>query len=265
MSWLRMSLGVYSIISCHIFRIYQYHCIFQWKIRATGIYLWLPILSWSLFPFIYGILASALPENLGISVKLNDPPVCYAAKPSYFVALAFLIILLLCWVYATLLMNRVNVCFNEYRELLLVICSTVFVVIVQVVLRWVPGIGDSGFAYNTMTSMTDILIGQISFFVLVFKPASHCLFDRDEYLHVFLRTLRRENRQSEYELANGEKINRISSSLAPEQFLEENISVSSRSMAKILRADEPAALHIDSVTAFHKDLGIDLANKRMIV
>ncbi|KAJ1822765.1 hypothetical protein LPJ75_000260 [Coemansia sp. RSA 2598] len=163
-------------------------------------------------------------------------------------------------------MNKVNVCFNEYRELLVVICSTVFVVVTQVVLRWVPGIGDSGFAYNTMTSMTDILIGQISFFVLVCKPAYHCLVDRDEYLHVFLRTLRREDRQSEYELANGEKIGRISSSsYAPASRFDEDLSVSSRSLAKILRTDEPGTIQMDSVTAFHDDTAMDPANTRMLV
>ncbi|KAJ1880952.1 hypothetical protein H4R99_001488 [Coemansia sp. RSA 1722] len=266
MSWLRMSLGVYSVISCHIFRIYQYHCIFRWKIRATGVYLWLPVVVWALFPLIYGILAAALPENLGISVQL--PTGCYAAKPSYFVALAFLLLLLLAWVYATLLMTRVNVCFSEYRELLLVICSTVSVVLVQVILRWVPGVGDSGFAYNTMTSVTDVLIGQISFLVLVGRPAYHCLVDRDEYLSRFLQTLKQENRQSEYELANGEKISRLrlSSDRYSVVHQEDVLSPSTRSLAKILGAGQMPSPGADSVTAFHSDLdSIGPTSKRMLV
>ncbi|KAJ2002380.1 hypothetical protein GGI04_003364 [Coemansia thaxteri] len=137
---------------------------------------------------------------------------CIAEKPVYFVAVAFTVFLLVLWVYATLLMRRVNVCFNEYRELLTIITTTVVVVVLQVVLRWIPAIGDSGFAYNTMNSMTDVLIGQTSLFVLVYKPAYHCYKDKDEYLKTFLRTLKRENRQTEYELANGEELARISSS-----------------------------------------------------
>ncbi|KAJ2891639.1 hypothetical protein GGI21_005806, partial [Coemansia aciculifera] len=116
------------------------------------------------------------------------------------------------WIYATVLMRRVNVCFNEYRELLVVIITTVCIVILQVVLRWIPAIGDTGFAYNTMASMSDVLIGQTSLFLLVYKPAYHCLVNKDDYLKYFLRTLKRENRQTEYELANGEELARISSS-----------------------------------------------------
>ncbi|KAJ2784446.1 hypothetical protein GGI15_002247 [Coemansia interrupta] len=250
-----MSLGVYSVISCHIFRIYQYHCIFRWRIRASGRYLWIPIALWALFPLVYGILASALPEDKG-TLMVADPPMCFAHKPAYFVALSFLLVLILCWIYATLLMNRVNVCFNEYRELIIVIVSTILVVLIQVVLRWVPAVGDSGFAYNTMTSMTDILIGQVSFLVLVSKPAFHCLYDRDAYLKVFLQTLKKENRHSEYELANGEEIGRISSSYNP----EDSHHYSSASVTgSTSRATD------DSVTAFHDDLGMSAVPKRMLV
>ncbi|KAJ2831239.1 hypothetical protein GGI24_001642 [Coemansia furcata] len=211
MSWLRMSLGVFSVISCHLMRIYQYQCVFQWRIRANGKHLWIPAALWAILPLTYGILASLLPEDKG-NWYATDPPRCVAEKPVYFVAVAFTILLMILWVYATVLMRRVNVCFNEYRELLAVNISTIVVVLTQVVLRWIPAIGDSGFAYNTMVSISDVLIGQISLFLLIYRPAYHCLVGKDEYLKFFLRTLKRENRQTEYELANGEEMARVSSS-----------------------------------------------------
>ncbi|KAJ1797802.1 hypothetical protein LPJ59_002899 [Coemansia sp. RSA 2399] len=201
MSWLRMSLGIYTVVSCHIFRIYQYHCIFRWRVRAQGRRLWAAVALWAVLPLTYGILASALPAARGG----NDytEAMCVSHKPLYFVAVAFLVLLLACWTLATLMMHGINVCFDEYRELLVVIAATIVVVALQVVLRWVPRIGDSGFAYNTMASLTDILAGQVSLLVLVAKPAFHCLYDRDQYLRFFLHKLRREDKEAEYEMANG--------------------------------------------------------------
>ncbi|KAJ2351011.1 hypothetical protein H4S02_013694, partial [Coemansia sp. RSA 2611] len=179
-----------------------------WRIRATGKHLWIPIALWTVLPLTYGILASVLPEDKGNSY-VTDPPMCIAEKPVYFVAVAFTVILMLFWVYATVLMRRVNVCFNEYRELLVVIISTIFVVLMQVVLRWIPAIGETGFAYNTLASMSDVLIGQISLFLIIYKPTYHCVANKEDYLKYFLRTLKRENRQTEYELANGEEMAKI--------------------------------------------------------
>ncbi|KAJ2401115.1 hypothetical protein GGI23_001607 [Coemansia sp. RSA 2559] len=201
MSWLRVSLGIYTVVACHIFRIYQYHCIFRWRVRAQGKRLWAAAALWAALPVAYGALAAALPAARGGNDYAGGT--CVSHKPLYFVAVAFLVVLLACWTLATLMMRGINVCFDEYRELLVVIAATVAVVALQVVLRWVPGIGDSGFAYNTMTSLTDMLIGQVGLLVLVAKPVFHCLYDRDRYLRFFLHKLRREDKEAEYELANG--------------------------------------------------------------
>ncbi|KAJ2511977.1 hypothetical protein H4217_007118 [Coemansia sp. RSA 1939] len=201
MSWLRMSLGVYTVVSCHVFRIYQYHCIFRWRVRATGRRLWIPVAAWTAIPLAYGVLASALPANRGGNDYIDG--MCVSYKPLYFVAVVLLVLLLVVWACATLMMRGINVCFDEYRELLIVIGSTVVVVALQVALRWVPGIGDTGFSYNSLASITDVLIGQISLLVLIARPMFHCIRDRDRYLRYFLHTLRREDRETEYELANG--------------------------------------------------------------
>ncbi|KAJ1996073.1 hypothetical protein GGI25_000616 [Coemansia spiralis] len=241
MSWLRMSLGVYSVISCHVFRIYQYQCVFKWRVPAKGKHLWVPILLWTIVPLLYGILASAIPAGKGGNEYIADPPMCVSHKPLYFTAVALLVLLLVVWACATLMMNNINVCFQEHRELLVVIVSTVLVVLLQVVLRWtLPG--NSSFAYNTFTSVTDVLIGQISLFVLVSKPLFHCLRDPDEYLCYFLHTLRRENKRVEYEMAGGEEI-------AVSQFdglVDSSSTESTRSIAKVLLGSRCG----DSRTAF---------------
>ncbi|KAJ2456571.1 hypothetical protein GGF42_003188 [Coemansia sp. RSA 2424] len=278
MSWLRMSLGIFSVINCHLLRIYQYQCIFQWRIHATGKHLWIPVaLLWAILPLTYGILASVLPEDKGNSY-IADPPMCLAEKPIYFVAVAFTVILMLFWVYATVLMRRVNVCFNEYRELLVVVITITLVVVMQVVLRWIPAIGDSGFTYNTLTSMSDVLIGQISLFLLVYKPAYHCLVDKDEYLKYFLRTLKRENRQTEYELANGEELARVSSSYpgrksnsgfglgsrmhrrdhhSNNRVDDNSMTGSTKSLAKVLYAGSNLRSDADSDSAFRGEFQLD--------
>ncbi|KAJ2884424.1 hypothetical protein H4R27_002101 [Coemansia aciculifera] len=284
MSWLRMSLGVYSVISCHLLRIYQYQCIFEWRIRANGKHLWIPAALWTILPLTYGILASVLPEDKGNSY-VADPPMCIAEKPVYFVAVAFTVVLMILWVYATVLMRRVNVCFNEYRELLVVIITTILVVLTQVVLRWIPAIGDSGFAYNTMASMSDVLMGQISLFVLIYKPAYHSLTDKDEYLKYFLRTLKRENRQTEYELANGEDMARISSSFAGRKSYsglghsgsrmhrrdQSNIRVddgsmtgSTKSLTKVLYAGHHVHSDIDSDSAFRSEFQLEGPDRMLV-
>ncbi|KAI7829895.1 hypothetical protein BX661DRAFT_95062 [Kickxella alabastrina] len=261
MSWLRMSFGVYSVISCHIFRIYQYHCIFQWHRRANGKYLWVPIGLWLIIPLVYGIIAAALPESLGTSFVIS-PEMCFAQKTAYFVALAFLLILMACWTYATLLMKYTDVCFNEYRELAVIIVSTVFVISMQVVLRWVPQVGDSGFAYNAMTSMTDLLIGQVSFYALIWRPAYHCLVDRDNYLALFLRTLKKENRKSEYELANGEELYMISFDCTGETGVF--MASSADSFVKVLMtSDDSNDYH--PATAYCEDLEKASASKPTLV
>ncbi|KAI7829893.1 hypothetical protein BX661DRAFT_180689 [Kickxella alabastrina] len=201
-AWLRISVGAYTLIGCHLFRIYQYHSIFQWHRRAKGWYLWVPIALCAFAPITYGLLASILPESQSISFDL-DPAMCSAAKPIYFAAFGFLLTLILCWIYATLLMKYVNVCFSEYRELLVVTISCILVLILQVVLRWVPGFDGTGIGYSIVTSVTDLFIGQVSFYSIIWRPTYHCLVDRDEYLIYFLRTLERQNRMAEYELANG--------------------------------------------------------------
>ncbi|KAJ2557391.1 hypothetical protein EV175_001375 [Coemansia sp. RSA 1933] len=205
MSWLRMSLGIYAVVACHIFRIYQYQCIFRWRIRATGRRLWIAVAAGAMVPLVYGILASALPARSGGNdyIVSSSGAMCVTYKPLYFVAVGLLVLLLGCWAYATSAVNGINVCFDEYRELVAVIACTIVVVVLQVVLRWVPGIGDSGFGYNTMASISDIVVGQVSLFALIARPAFHCFYDRDRYLRHFLHTLRRENRESEYEMANG--------------------------------------------------------------
>ncbi|KAJ2741395.1 hypothetical protein GGI20_005217 [Coemansia sp. BCRC 34301] len=283
MSWLRMSLGVFSVISCHLLRIYQYQCIFQWRIRANGKHLWIPAALWTIIPLTYGILASVLPEDKGNSY-VADPPMCLAEKPVYFVAVAFTVILMILWVYATVLMRQVNVCFNEYRELLVVIVTTILVVVTQVVLRWIPAIGDSGFVYNTMASMSDVLIGQISLFLLVYKPAYHCLVDKDEYLKYFLRTLKRENRQTEYELANGEELARVSSSYPGRKSNsgfglgrmhrrdrsnvihvdDSSMTGSTKSLAKVLYADSHPRSDVDSDSAFHREYRLDGPDRMLV-
>ncbi|KAJ2725657.1 hypothetical protein GGI07_001157 [Coemansia sp. Benny D115] len=269
MSWLRMSLGVYSVISCHIFRIYQYLCIFEWKVKASGWYLWSAVCLWLVVPLVYGVFATALPESRGTSY-VAEPPMCLAHKPAYFAAVALLVLLMVCWIWATVLMRRVHVCFNEYRELLVVIVSTVIVILMQVVLRWVPGVGDSGFAFNTMASVSDVCIAQVGFFVLISRPAYHCLVDREEYLRRFLHTLRRENRQAEYEMANGEQMVRLSSSSAGNDARDSecrgptadfnSTTESTRSLARKLFLGS----NDDSVTAFHGDLEMCATPKRLV-
>ncbi|KAJ2689037.1 hypothetical protein IWW39_001758 [Coemansia spiralis] len=281
MSWLRMSLGIFSVISCHLLRIYQYQCVFQWRIRATGKHLWIPIALWTVLPLTYGILASVLPEDKGNSY-VTDPPMCIAEKPVYFVAVAFTVILMLFWVYATVLMRRVNVCFNEYRELLVVIISTIFVVLMQVVLRWIPAIGETGFAYNTLASMSDVLIGQISLFLLIYKPTYHCVANKEDYLKYFLRTLKRENRQTEYELANGEEMAKISSSFSGRKSYsglghsgrlhrhdrsnvraeDGSMTGSTKSLAKVLYGGCPE--HSDSDSAFRDVFQLESPNRMLV-
>ncbi|PIA13289.1 hypothetical protein COEREDRAFT_104188 [Coemansia reversa NRRL 1564] len=217
MSWMRISLGIYSVVSCHIFRIYQYYCIFKLRIRATGWYLWIPIAIWSLLPLSYGIMASTMSANGIGNAFIEGPPMCISHKPLYFVAVGFLILLLICWIYATLMMSRVNVCFNEYRELLVVIICTISIVILQVVLRWIPNVGNSGFGYNTFASISDMLIGLVGLLVIVFKPLFHCYFGRREYLSYFLHTLKQNHLQTQYEMANGEEICCINSNYTDEK------------------------------------------------
>ncbi|KAJ1661819.1 hypothetical protein IW140_006396 [Coemansia sp. RSA 1813] len=267
MSWLRMSLGVYMVVSCHIFRIYQYHCIFRWRVRATGKYLWIPVAVWAVIPLTYGILASALPAQGGGNDYIGGAePMCVSYKPLYFVAVGFLVLLLVTWMYATLKMHGINVCFDEYRELLVVIGSTVVVVALQVVLRWVPGVGDVGFAYNTMASMTDILIGQVSLFVLIAKPAFHCMYDRDLYLKYFLHTLRREDRETEYELANGgQHMGRVSQS-SYESDLLGSATDSTRSMvAKVLIAGHKDDLSFEGLPTYHSSETAPVSPIRLLV
>ncbi|KAJ2450643.1 hypothetical protein EV183_004143 [Coemansia sp. RSA 2336] len=212
MSWMRMSFGIYSVLSCHIFRVYQYYCIFEWRAKVEKRLLWIPIALWACFPAIYGLLASALPADHGISY-VNDPPMCYSAKLLYFIAVGILVLLLACWIAAIFMISHIHGSFNEFHELLAVFVCTIVIVVVQVVLRWIPRIGDSGFGYNTMVSMTDMLIGQLSLFILISRPLFHSIRDPFAYQKFFLHKLKRENRQSEYELANGTQLGRISTSV----------------------------------------------------
>ncbi|KAJ2646905.1 hypothetical protein IWW40_005078 [Coemansia sp. RSA 1250] len=212
MSWMRMSFGIYSVLSCHIFRVYQYYCIFEWRTKVEKRLLWMPIALWACFPLTYGILASTLPADRGISY-IDDPPMCYSAKMLYFIAVGILVLLLLCWIVAIFMVSHIHGSFNEFCELLAVIVCTIVIVVVQVVLRWIPRIGENGFGYNTMVSMTDILIGQLSLFILISRPLYHSIKDPLAYQKYFLHKLKRENRQSEYELANGTQLGRISTSV----------------------------------------------------
>ncbi|KAJ2359147.1 hypothetical protein GGF43_000313 [Coemansia sp. RSA 2618] len=216
MSWLRMSFGIFSIVSCHIFRIYQYICSFEWRVRAVvgSRYFWRPVFAWSVLPLAYGALASTLPADRGGNAYIREERMCVSDKPLYFVAVAFLIVLLVCWIVATLRMKRIYVCFSEFREMLAIIACTVVIIVLQVVLRWVPRIGDNSVAFNAVASMSDVLVCMISMFVLVSRALWHCYVDRDEYLRYFLHKLKRENRQTEYEMANGgEGLGRISTSI----------------------------------------------------
>ncbi|KAJ2850276.1 hypothetical protein IWW36_002024 [Coemansia brasiliensis] len=216
MSWMRMSFGIYSVLSCHIFRVYQYYCIFEWRVKVEKRLLWIPIILWACFPLVYGILASALSVNKGISY-ITDPPMCYSAKLLYFIAVGILVLLLICWIIAIFMISHIHGSFNEFYELLAVIICTVVIVVLQVVLRWIPRIGDSGFGYNTMVSMTDVMIGQLSLFILISRPLYHSIKDPFAYQKYFLHKLKRENHQSEYEIANGTQLGRISTSVQDNQ------------------------------------------------
>ncbi|KAI8321381.1 hypothetical protein GQ54DRAFT_261879 [Martensiomyces pterosporus] len=211
-SWLRMSLGMYCVVCCYTFRIYEYICIFQWRIRATGRHLWVPLALWALVPLAYGVLASALPPSSGIEY-VEDTMICRASKPIYFIAVAALIVLALVCGYATFAARHLNACFNEFRELLPMVFVTLTVCVVQVTFRWIPDIGGNVFTYNTLVTITDFIVGQVSFYALVTKPVYHCAVDRDEYLKYFLRKLKRENLEEEYEIANGQEMDHVSTSL----------------------------------------------------
>ncbi|KAJ2360288.1 hypothetical protein H4S01_005797 [Coemansia sp. RSA 2610] len=215
MSWLRISLGVFAVVSCHVFRIYQYVCIFEWRVRAQGWRLYAPLGLLAMAPVAYGGLASGLPASKGGNAYMESPSMCVSHKPLYFAALGMLLVLLLCWLCAILAMRRIYVCFSEFREMLAMFACTVVIVVLQAVLRWVPGIGDQSVGYNAMVAITDMLVGNTSLAILLLPALWHCYRDRDAYLRFFLHKLKRENRQTEYELANGEALGRISTSVAP--------------------------------------------------
>ncbi|KAJ1965610.1 hypothetical protein GGI12_000661 [Dipsacomyces acuminosporus] len=202
-SWLRISFGMYNVVCCYTFRVYEYICIFRWKVRATGKYLWIPLALWVLIPLIYGILASTLPPDWGIGYD-EDTRICTTSRPLYLMAVAFIIILLLVLGYATFVARRLNSCFNEFRELLPMIFYTLTAMVVQVAFRWIPSIGRNTFIYNTLVTMTDLFVGQVSFYALVARPVYHCIVDREEYLNYFMYKLKQENLEQEYEMANGE-------------------------------------------------------------
>ncbi|KAJ2778059.1 hypothetical protein H4R18_004829 [Coemansia javaensis] len=236
-SWMRVGLGMYSVVSCHIVRTYQYHRILQWRVPASGRHLLVPAVLWSIAPACYGVLAAALPAARGGQAYVGDPAACVAQKPLYFAGAGLLAGLLACSVYAMLVTDRTSVCFNERRELLVVNVCMIAVAAVQVALRWVPGVGDSGFAYNAGASLSDMLASQVSLLSLVAKPLYHCYVDREEYLARFLDRLEQEGRRAEHG---------VDQVVAPEPKREEEWAVrfrgyalheaseSSRSMAGVL-------------------------------
>lgn len=207
LSWLRFSFGIYSVILCHIFRNYQYLCIFHWRQPAVGRHLWYPLAGCLVIPLGYGITATVLPVQEGIEFRPESVPAeCIAHKHVYFLAVAFLVFLMLVWLISILVMNRITMCFNEYREAILVFAFTTLMILLQIIIRWVPSVDHNGFTYYTIVSVSDTMVGQFSLYMLILKPLYHCLGDREGYLRYFLRKLQIEQLRMEYELANGEEL-----------------------------------------------------------
>ncbi|ORX73079.1 hypothetical protein DL89DRAFT_265232 [Linderina pennispora] len=180
-SWLRMSLGMFAVVCLLIFRTFEYICIFEYKIRATGRYLWIPLATMATVCLLYGILATVLPEEKGIQY------------------VAVLISLLVVCAVFTYMARDIQSSFNEFRELLATFFVTIIAILVQVILRWVPNISGNEFAYNTLVTLTDFIVCQVNFYFLA-------------YLRFFLKKLRRENNESVYEIANGAQMQRWSTS-----------------------------------------------------
>ncbi|KAI8321372.1 hypothetical protein GQ54DRAFT_298038 [Martensiomyces pterosporus] len=202
-AWLRMSLGGYLWMSLFQYRVYQFIVIFIWKRKLTGKYFWLPIAYIVLIPLIYGIVAAALPQDMGLKY-IAQLQMCKGSNGFFYFSISFVFFQLLAFIFIIFMARNIHTCFNEYREIVICFIVATLALIAGIATFWVPLTPERIFILGALNTVLPIFIAQVYFFVLLGRPVYHSIFDKEEYLRFFLARMRQYNLIREYQMANNE-------------------------------------------------------------
>ncbi|KAJ1959288.1 hypothetical protein GGI12_004412 [Dipsacomyces acuminosporus] len=202
--WVRMSFGTYFLVALVQMRVYEYIVIFRWKRRATGRYLWIPVAYEVTFPLIYGILGTALPHKSGMEYD-PESRMCRTGHTLYIIGYTYLGFQFVITAYLAYKARKINACFNEFKDITTILVCTFVSMLITCILHFLkPSVRES-FGVHAISTLVMFAFTQVHFFVILARPIYHSIFDREQHLDYFLRTMGESGLTKQYQMGTTEK------------------------------------------------------------
>ncbi|ORX73074.1 hypothetical protein DL89DRAFT_255220 [Linderina pennispora] len=207
-----MSFGTFLWVALFQLRIWQYLLIFRWKQRAVGRYLLWPAIYVFVLIVPYTVAAILFPPSIGFEYfpENND---CVTKAPVYMFAIAIIVIELCSAIALTYLARNINTCFREFREIVIIISTTVAATVASIIVRWIPNTTGSKFYKGMLDTSFMLIAAQLYLIVLLSKPIYHSIVDPNEYVEYFMHRLRTQNLMQEYSISTAGQVDNLTSTL----------------------------------------------------
>ncbi|KAI8326529.1 hypothetical protein GQ54DRAFT_307516 [Martensiomyces pterosporus] len=195
-----MSLGIYLFFALFQLRVYLYISIFNWKRRAKGVYLWVPIGYHVAVPLAYAIVAAALPQSLGYGYS-PDTYTCMNHDAIYYIGIGLTAFQFLISAGLTFKARKINTCFNEFREFVIILAIAMVAGVLSICTRMMSGWQDRSYTVDALDTAAEFIPAQAYFFVVLGPPIYHSIVDKDEYLAYFMRKMLKANLVRQYDMS----------------------------------------------------------------
>ncbi|ORX73078.1 hypothetical protein DL89DRAFT_265231, partial [Linderina pennispora] len=197
-AWIRMSLGVFLTLGVFLYRVYSLVCIFKWERRPVGRYFWWLTGSLVVASFTYALVAMALSDAHGFSYDEASAN-CKTGGLIYYFATAIIIILVLAIIVLTFMARRINSCFNESKELLILTFTITALMAVSIATQWIT-VGDNrAFWIRAVNMVLMVVVCNVFFLIVLGPPAYYSIFDREEYHKRFMHKLVKTDLWNKYD------------------------------------------------------------------
>ncbi|KAJ1955480.1 hypothetical protein GGI12_005549, partial [Dipsacomyces acuminosporus] len=204
-AWVRMSLGVFLFIGMFQLRVYHYITIFILQRRVLGRRLWLPVAYLCIISATYAVVAVALPQQYGFKYYASTDA-CVTQNVIYVVGYVLLGIQLVVTLGLSIKARKINACFNEFREIIIIIALACLAGIISACTRWIAHSSPSkAFWVEAIDTLALFFASEVNFVVILGPPLYHSVFNREEHLQYFIHRMKHCNLVKEYEMANNER------------------------------------------------------------
>ncbi|KAI8323400.1 hypothetical protein GQ54DRAFT_249601, partial [Martensiomyces pterosporus] len=197
--WLRLLLGVCAISALFALRSYGLYRVFCANLPYTGFGFYLPFMVYCACLLAYGIVIQFMSPTSTIRY-VPELEACFYPNGFKGALLAFIWATWLFVAFINWKIRNIKSSFNESKEMALA-CFIVFTVLIySTVIEFAAPYYPFNLTQRIVTTSLDHVAVNIVWWTIMGPPIFNCLFRRERYLEFWIRKLKRDGLQREYQI-----------------------------------------------------------------